>query len=539
MSSMVENQCANCKAPLRLELANNGVIRCEYCGSEFTLPKDDTVSEAVSAIIAGKHELDVCRFNDAYVSFEQAIKAAPSEPEAYIGAAFASHKVQYIKDEVNNRLQPICHEVSGKVFSQDKNYLRALSLATAAQRAQYEKQAAEIDYIGNSFRVLHDSGLRYDCFICVKVTDDDTKEKTSDCLLADDLYFYLKGKGYKPFFSEREMGNRAGADYEALILYALYTSNCMLVVCSDESYLNTAWVKNEYGRFLKLIEGEEKESDAIALLFDGAPIQKLPGKNGKLQGIKMSGDAYEKAVAFVERHSPEAKIRKRAEAARLAAEEEERKKALAKLAALDSAAKYCAECGAKNAQTAKFCNECGGKEFAESFDAYRAIVKERISAQERAGGAQYGSLSEAISDAAKKVGGAVSNAARGVVNEVGAALLNARGFGANKSLVPPSRSAAISFPSEFKVRGTLLVEYAGNGGNVTVPRGITGIDKNAFKNSMSIFSITLPDTVAYLSAEAFFGCGNLKTVTLSKKLKKFIKAAFGNERKHVKFVFTR
>ena len=85
----------------------------------------------------------------------------------------------------------------------------------------------------------------------------------------------------------------------------------------------------------------------------------------------------------------------------------------------------------------------------------------------------------------------------------------------------------------------MLVEYAGNGGNVTVPRGITGIDKSAFKNSMSIFSITLPDTVAYLSAEAFFGCGNLKTVTLSKKLKKFIKAAFGNERKHVKFVFTR
>ncbi len=527
MASMKENQCANCRAPLRLDAAKNGVIRCEYCDSEFTLPKDDTVSEAVAAIFAGKHELDVCRFDDALVSFTHAAQTAPNEPEAFMGAALAIHKVQYIKDEVNNRLQPICHEISDALFAKDRYYGQAYALATPEQRAQYEKQAAEIDCIKKSFRDLQNSGLSYDCFICVKVTDDETKEKTRDCLLADDLYFYLKGKGFKPFFSEREMGNKAGTDYEALILYALYTSHSMIVVCSNENYLNTAWVKNEYGRFLKLIEGEEKESDAIAVLFDGAPIERLPGKSGKIQGIKMAGDAYERAAEFAGRHSPEAKRRKRAE-------EEERKKVLEKLAALNVENKYCISCGAKNAAAAKFCNECGGKEFAESFDAYRAIVKERMSAQERAGGAQYGSLSEAISDVAQKVGGAVSNAARGVVSEVGAAFK----LGTSKSLVPPSR-APLVLPPEFVARGTRLAEYKGNGGSVVVPRGITAIEQTAFKNGMSIFELTIPSTVDMLCAEAFFGCENLKTVTMPKKLKKFVKSAFGKESKHVKFVFTR
>ncbi|MCH5143131.1 MAG: TIR domain-containing protein, partial [Clostridiales bacterium] len=145
----------------------------------------------------------------------------------------------------------------------------------------------------------------------VKVTDDTTKQRTADYKHADDIYFDLKGKGYNPFFSERELGEVTGADYEARILYALYTSECMIVVCGKEEYLHTKWVKNEYTRFLRLVGDEQKESDSITIAFYGRPVEYLPGKNGKIQGIDLrSINASEKITKFVEDHTPEARARR-------------------------------------------------------------------------------------------------------------------------------------------------------------------------------------------------------------------------------------
>ena len=79
---------------------------------------------------------------------------------------------------------------------------------------------------------------------------------------------------------------------------------------------------------LALIRDEEKESGSITLAFHGKPIEKLSGKNGKIQGINLGAiDAAERVTAFVESHTPEAKKRKeQAEAKKRAAEEEQRRK---------------------------------------------------------------------------------------------------------------------------------------------------------------------------------------------------------------------
>ena len=292
--------CKNCGAPLDPNQADHGVVTCEYCGSKFTLSKS-TNEKALALLAVGEHALDTCKFDDAYAAFQKAAELDAQEAEAFFGMALAEFKIQYIKDIVNNKLQPVCHGITDKQFADNKNYLTALSLGAENQRSVYTARAKEIDYIRKEFFKLRQSGLEYDCFICVKVTDDG--HKTADSERANDIYYHLKDKGYRPFYSEREIQNETGADYEARILYALQCSPCMLVVCNDESYLNTAWVKNEYLRFISLINDEQKETDSIAIGFYDKPIERLPGRAGRLQGVCLKNpDAYSKIVDFVEKH---------------------------------------------------------------------------------------------------------------------------------------------------------------------------------------------------------------------------------------------
>ncbi len=328
-------KCKTCEAQLTAlaEEAQNGLVTCPYCKNVWTIPKKETSPAALSFLRMGEHDLDTCKFEDALSAYQKAAELDKEEPEAYFGMALATYKVQYLKDEVADppRLQPICHEISEKVFSADKNYLKAVELATREQKRIYRERAMEIDEIRDRFEELKESGLDYDCFLCVKVSSEDGGT-TQDSHEALRIYNYLKEKGYTPFYSEAIMGERMGSDYEAHILYALYTSECMLIVCSDEEYLKTKWVKNEYTRFSAMIANEEKERDAVTFVYRGKPIEKLPGRNGKLQGIDLAKPTAYAAIAdYVERHTPAAKARREAEEKKRRAEEEARSREFSEL----------------------------------------------------------------------------------------------------------------------------------------------------------------------------------------------------------------
>lgn len=327
-------KCKNCGNPLDLSNAANGVIGCEYCHSIFTVPKKEASPAALSFLRQGEHDLDTCNFDDAYLAYKKAAEYDATEPEAYWGMALAEFKVQYVKDTKENRLQPVCHKFTDKKLTQNRNYASALKFATQKQKEEYEKKAQAIDYIRSEFLKLKQSGLDYDCFICVKVsriddeqTDIKKKKWTDDAYDADAIYDLLKRNGYTPFFSEREIKGRSGTDYEAMILYALYTSETMLVVCRNEEYLQTPWVKNEYIRFKELVNNEEKENDSLTIIYNGIPIEKLPGFYGKIQGIDYSRrQADVDILKFVENHTPLARAKREEEKRRNEAQFDELKR---------------------------------------------------------------------------------------------------------------------------------------------------------------------------------------------------------------------
>ncbi len=335
MSELQSFKCKNCGALFQAATNENGVLKCEYCDSIFTIPKKDSNNEVLQFLQIGEHNLDACHFDEAYTAFEKASQLNDKEPEAYWGMALAEFKVQYIKDAVNNRLQPICHEFNDKEFQANKNYLKALKCAGVEQKSEYFSKAQDIDYIREEFLKLQQTGLDYDCFICVKVSQTDVEQAdiskknwTNDAYNADSIYDLLKRHDFRPFFSEREIKGRSGANYEAMILYALYTAETMLVVCSDEEYLRTPWVKNEYTRFKSLIKNEEKENDSLTIVYNGKPIDRLPGdNNGRIQGIDYSKrEADFEIVKFVQNHTPIARAKREEEERRKHSQNEEIKK---------------------------------------------------------------------------------------------------------------------------------------------------------------------------------------------------------------------
>ncbi len=294
-------RCKNCEGEMDVREAKNGVLTCPYCRTIVVLPREDSSHETKAYLNSGNQNLELGRFDEAYIMFGKAVEENAQEPEGYFGMALAKAKIQYLKDLVNNRLQPICFEITSSKFTDDKNYQKAIELSNPDQKQIYSEKGEEIDNIKSKFFELKKNGVEYDTFICCKVTNEDGGN-TQDSMNALKIYHELKDAGYKPFYSEEVLKNFVGDDYEANILYALYSCGSMIVVCSNEEYLQTKWVKNEYTRFITLLEEKEKQRGSIAFVYNGKPIEEFPGIQGKVQGIDFSKfNALNQIVAFVEK----------------------------------------------------------------------------------------------------------------------------------------------------------------------------------------------------------------------------------------------
>lgn len=296
-------RCKNCEGEMDMREAKNGVLTCPYCRTIVVLPREDSSDATKAYLNSGNQNLELGRFDEAYTMFGKAVEENAQEPEGYFGMALAKAKIQYLKDLVNNKLQPICFEISENKFTDDKNYQKALELSSPDQKQIYTEKGNAIDNIKSKFFELKKNNVEYDTFICCKVTNEEGNN-TQDSMNALKIYHELKDGGYKPFYSEEVLKNFVGDDYEANILYALYSSGSMLVVCSKDDYLQTKWVKNEYTRFITLMEENEKQRGSIAFVYSGTPIEEFPGIQGKVQGIDFSKyNALNQILSFVEKYA--------------------------------------------------------------------------------------------------------------------------------------------------------------------------------------------------------------------------------------------
>ncbi|MCR5596695.1 MAG: TIR domain-containing protein, partial [Lachnospiraceae bacterium] len=289
-------ECKSCGGQLQ-PVEGARIVYCGYCGSANVFSYVDRFSLYNQANYLRQRN----EFDRAISVYENIINEDPKDAEAYFGIALCKYGIEYVKDPADERMIPTCHRTRIKLFSQDEDYEKAVSLSEPNVADVYRIEAEKIDHILKGIQKLSYNQKKYDVFICYKESDENG-ERTRTSVIAQDVYEQLTAKGYSVFFARKTLAGMIGSDYEPVIFSALYSAKVMLVIGTRPEEFQGIWVKNEWIRFLERIaEGDEctlipcyKEMSPYELPQEMVNIQSLDiSKIGFMQDIT---DALERLI---------------------------------------------------------------------------------------------------------------------------------------------------------------------------------------------------------------------------------------------------
>lgn len=171
--------------------------------------------------------------------------------------AYADTVSNTLKIQKKKRI-PTCHRTQFKSILVDSDYLVAIENADILAKEVYQTEANYIDSVQKGILAISSKEEPFDIFICYKEIDKDG-ERTTDSVIAKEIYTELTKEGYKVFFARITLEDKIGTAYEPYIFAALTSAKVMLVVGTKPEHFNAVWVKNEWNRCLSLVkQGQEK-----------------------------------------------------------------------------------------------------------------------------------------------------------------------------------------------------------------------------------------------------------------------------------------
>lgn len=275
-------KCKMCGGDLEVKEGEK-VTKCPYCETTQTIPnqKDE---QTVKLINRGNLLRNQGEFDKAYGIFSQLLNSETEDAELYWNLLLCKYGITYV-DDYDGKKIPTINRMSRTSILDDDDYKKVLSLADVVAKDNYVDEANKIAKIQQGILKIVNSEEPYDIFISYKESDE-TGDRTRDSVLAQEIYDTFTKEGYRVFLSRITLSNIIGKEYEPYIYSALYSSKIMLLVCTDESYVNSVWVKNEWTRFLGMMK-EDKSKTLIPCYRDLDPYD-LPKEIRNLQGLDMS-----------------------------------------------------------------------------------------------------------------------------------------------------------------------------------------------------------------------------------------------------------
>ena len=248
---------------------------CDYCPHKWIvdLSNDIHAVERVNAWEALRNN----DFEKATELFEEIISKDGKDYEAYWGRAFAVNGIVYVNDYNENKKVPTCNNITEDSFLSNKDVEKAISLAPAEIKENYQKQAEYIEKVRIEWLEKASKEPAYDVFISFKDSDrEHGVERTQDSIDAQDLHSALQAKGYKVFFSRVSLMGKVAEQYEPYIYNALKTAKVMIVFGEKAEHFNAVWVKNEWSRFKARIEKGEKHKNSLVVVYKNVDPYDIP-----------------------------------------------------------------------------------------------------------------------------------------------------------------------------------------------------------------------------------------------------------------------
>ena len=277
-------KCNMCGGDIEV-MPNQTIGVCAYCGSRSVLPevKDDGVAKD----FVRANELRMAsRFGDAIEAYNDILRKDSRNAEAHWGALLSRYGVEYVEDPATHKRLPTLHRLRRKSILADDDYRQAVEYAPDAESAQlYREEAQRIEQIQKDALEIVKQEKPFDVFICYKERDESGR-LTDDYAEANGLYQHLTQQGYRVFFANITLRGMVGKAYEPYIYAALNSARVMLVLGTRPEYLDAVWVKNEWSRYLELVE-EDPSRLMIVCYRDMDPYTGLPPALRALQAVDM------------------------------------------------------------------------------------------------------------------------------------------------------------------------------------------------------------------------------------------------------------
>lgn len=267
-----------------IEPKDNGIGICDSCGTKQTISNTND-EKKMNLLDRANHFRIQNDFDKAMAIYEQILDEDTTDSDVYYSLALCRYGITYVDDPKTNKKIPTINRLQNNRFTEDTDFEMAIKYAEPEQKKLYGEEGMYIDKVQQGIMDITKNEKPYDVFICYKETDDNG-ERTHDSVLANELYHELTNEGFKVFFARITLEGKLGTAYEPYIFSALNSSKVMVVIGTKKEYLNSVWVKNEWSRFIRLInEGVNKT--LIPAYRDMDPYD-LPDEFANLQAQDMS-----------------------------------------------------------------------------------------------------------------------------------------------------------------------------------------------------------------------------------------------------------
>lgn len=294
---MVVLKCKMCGGDIEVSTdKTNG--KCDSCGSVTTLPQVDNEQRANLFNRANRFR-QIGEYDKAILAYESLLNQQDNDAEAYWCVVLSRFGIEYVEDPKSGERIPTCHRMQVKSILADPDYLVALEQTQDNYtRELYQKEAGRIAEIQKEIMAITENEKPYDIFICYKESDG-VGNRTKDSIMAQEIYYQLINEGYKVFFARITLEEKLGKAYEPYIFAALHSAKIMLVIGSKQEYFNAVWVKNEWARYLDLLDTDKnklvipcyRDLDAYDIpdelsVFQSQDMGKIGFAQDLLRGIK-------------------------------------------------------------------------------------------------------------------------------------------------------------------------------------------------------------------------------------------------------------
>ena len=279
---------------------------CSYCHRRYEYESGLTDDKSIIDYEQATEYWHTFRFADAKRKFLNVANANPEFSEAWWGAFVSEYGIEFVTNKFGGQI-PTCHRAHTVSVFDDENYKKAVESADDSTKQKYHELGEKIENIRKGIIEKSNADEIYDIFICFKATEvDDDRRKTIDYDLGREIYSTLNKEGYRVFFAPETLLQVAEQEYEPYIYRALSTAKVMFLLCSDNREIESAWVKNEWSRFLDMHNGQGL-IPICGNKFEPYSPNSLPEELRKLNAIEYNGRLFEQLLTKIRTYFPKSK----------------------------------------------------------------------------------------------------------------------------------------------------------------------------------------------------------------------------------------